>query len=202
MRRPPAGVILAAGESSRMGSPKALLPYRGTTFLEHLAGLLSRFSPERLDPVLLVLGHDADRIHQSVDLAAGVRVLVNPQYRLGQLSSLQAAVRSLAGSAATGLLVAPVDHPCIGPEVVEALLAVFAEENPEVAVPTFGGRRGHPVVFSARLFPELLEAPLEQGARAVVRRQAVREVPVSEAGILADIDDPEVYERVIGARPP
>ncbi len=198
MRPKPAAVILAAGESSRMGFPKALLPYRGVTFLESLAGLLAGFSPARLEPLLAVLGHDSDRILSSVHLPAGVRVLHNRDYHLGQLSSLQHAVRALAGSSAAGLLVAPVDHPCVSGEVIDALLTVFAAEDPEVIIPTFQGRRGHPVIFAERLFPELLEAPLEQGARAVVHRHAVRELNVDDAGILADIDDPEVYRRLIG----
>lgn len=194
MPSPPAGVILAAGESSRMGFPKALLPFRGATFLEHLVHLLI----ERVNPLLVVVGHDADRIRAAVHLPETVRVLTNADYKLGQLSSLRTAIRALEGSAAAGLLVAPVDHPCIGPEVLDALLRVFVTEQPEVLVPTFGGRRGHPVIFSPRLFPELLAAPLDQGARAVVHRHAVREVPVSDEGILADIDDPETYRRMVG----
>ncbi len=192
-QRPPAGVILSAGESSRMGSPKALLAYRGTTFLEHLVNLLQG----RVEPLLVVLGHDADRIRAAVHLPPQVRVLLNQDYRLGQLSSLQTAIRALEGSPVSGLLVVPVDHPAVEPEVVAALLKTFAAEQPEVLVPTFEGRRGHPVIFSLRLFAELLAAPLGEGARAVVRRHAARELPVNHAGILADIDDPESYRRLV-----
>jgi len=194
MPAPVAAVILAAGESSRMGSPKALLPFRQSTFLEHLAGLLAS---EPFSPVLLVLGHDAERIRGAVRLPPAIRTLVNPNYRLGQLSSLQTAIRALEGSDVSGLLVAPVDHPAIGREVVEALLETFTTELPEVVVPTFHGRRGHPVIFSARLFPELLEAPVEVGARAVVRRHTVREVATNDDGVLADIDDPDTYQHLL-----
>ena len=193
-KRPRAGVILSAGESSRMGSPKALLPYRGTTFLEHLVNLLQG----RVEPLLVVLGHDADRIRAALHLPPQVRVLLNQDYRLGQLSSLQTAIRALDASAVPGLLVAPVDHPAVEPEVVTALLETFAAEQPEVLVPIFDGRRGHPVIFSAQLFAELLAAPLEEGARAVVRRHAARELPVHDAGILANIDTPDSYRRLVG----
>ncbi len=193
-KRPLAGVILSAGESSRMGSPKALLPYRGTTFLEHLVNLLQG----RVEPLLVVLGHDVDRIRAALHLPPQVRVLLNPNYRLGQLSSLQSAIRALEASAFSGLLVAPVDHPAVEPEVVAALLETFAAEQPEVLVPIFDGRRGHPVIFSARLFAELLAASLEEGARAVVRRHAARELPVHDAGILANIDTPDSYRRLVG----
>ena len=192
-QRPPAGVILSAGESSRMGSPKALLSYRGTTFLEHLVNLLQG----RVEPLLVVLGHGADRIRAAVRLPPQVRVLLNQDYRLGQLSSLQTAIRALEGSPVSGLLVVPVDHPAVEPEVVAALLDTFAAEQPEVLVPIFEGRRGHPVIFSLRLFAELLAAPLEEGARAVVRRHTARELPINDAGILADIDDPESYRRLV-----
>jgi len=177
-----------------MGFPKALLPYQGSTFLERLAGLLA----PRVSPLIVVLGHDAERISGAVKLPAGTRVLVNRDYRLGQLSSLQTAIRTLGGSGVAGLLLAPVDHPCVAEETIIALLRLFAAEEPAVAAPTHGGRRGHPVIFSSRLFDELLAAPLDQGARAVVHRHPVREVPVDDAGILADIDDPETYRRLIG----
>lgn len=177
-----------------MGFPKALLAYRGTTFLEHLSMLLAA---QRLAPLLVVLGHDADRIRSAVSLPAPVRVMINENYRAGQLSSLQAAIRVLADE--PGLLVAPVDHPCIGSEVVQSLLRVFCGEDPDVLVPTHGGRRGHPVIFSRRLFDELLNAPADVGARAVVRRHVVRELPVGDNGVLADIDDPEIYRRLVTA---
>ena len=193
-KRPPAGVILSAGQSSRMGSPKALLPYRGATFLEHLVSLLLG----RVEPLLVVLGHEADHIREAVHLPPQARVLLNPNYRMGQLSSLQTAIRALEGNAVSGLLVVPVDHPAVEPAVVAALLETFAAEQPEVLMPTFDGRRGHPVIFSARLFAELLAAPMEEGARAVVRRHAARELPVNDAGILANIDDPESYRRLVG----
>ena len=177
-----------------MGSSKALLPYRGSTFLEHLMSLLLG----RVEPLLVVLGHDADRIRAAVRLPPQARVLLNPNYRLGQLSSLQTAIRALEASAVPGLLVAPVDHPAVEPEVVAVLLETFAADQPEVLVPTFDGRRGHPVIFSAQLFAKLLAASLEEGARAVVRRHAARELPVHDAGILANIDDPESYRRLVG----
>jgi len=171
-----------------MGFPKALLPYRGTTFLEYLANLLDSFA---LRPLVVVLGHEPDRIRSAVTLPPSAQVVINPNYRLGQLSSLQTAIHSVRNS--PGMLVAPVDHPCISRDVVEALL----RHDAPVVIPTHGGRRGHPVIFSAALFAELLEAPLDQGARAVVRRYQALEVPVDDPGVLADIDDPDAYRRLL-----
>lgn len=177
-----------------MGSPKALLPYRGTTFLEHLAGLLHA----RVSPLLVVLGHEPERIREGVKLPPDARVLINADYRLGQLSSLQTAIRALEPATVDGLLLAPVDHPCVAGESLDALVRAFQAGQPDVAVPVHSGRRGHPVIFSARLFGELLAAPLDQGARAVVHRHTVHEVPVDDPGILADIDDPAIYRHLIG----
>lgn len=185
-----AGILLAAGESSRMGFPKALLPYRGTTFLGRLLYVLRG----QVEPLVLVLGHDAERIRGATEIPPDVRVVVNRDYRLGQLSSLQAALRGLEADAA---MMALVDHPCISRDLVALLLKIFREENSAILIPTYNGRRGHPMIFSGRLFPELLEAPLDQGARAVVRRYQPRELPVEEEGILLDIDDPESYRRAM-----
>ena len=189
-----AGVLLAAGESRRMGYPKPLLRYRGTTFLGHLVEVLRG----QVDPLILVLGHEADRIRKVVP--TDVTIVVNPNYQLGQLSSLQSAIRpALAGqSAIEGALVALVDHPCITRELISLLIRTFEEQRPPVLIPTYRGRRGHPMIFSAPLFSELLEAPLDQGARVVVRRHKALELAVEDEGILQDLDDPETYRRVTG----
>lgn len=194
-----AGILLAAGESSRMGFPKPLLPYRGTTFLGHLLDVLRG----QVEPVVLVLGHEAARIRRSVAIPPDVRVVVNRAYRSGQLSSLQAALRSLkTRDAAEGALVALVDHPGIDRELVSQLARAFDEERPPVLIPTYHGRRGHPMIFSAELFPELLGAPLQEGARWVVHRHPPRELPVTQEGVVLDIDDPDTYWRVTGNKVP
>jgi CTP:molybdopterin cytidylyltransferase MocA len=184
-----AGIVLAAGESRRMGFPKPLLPYRGATFLEHIIAVLR----DQVDPLVVVLGHEAPRIQRVVP--DGARVVVNEDYARGQLSSLQTA---LAGLQADAALVALVDHPGIDRELLARLLRAFRENRPPLLIPTFGGRRGHPMIFSRALFAELLAAPLDQGARVVVRRHAALELAVDCEGILQDLDDPETYRRVTG----
>lgn len=181
-----AGVILAAGESRRMGFPKPLLPYKGTTFLGHLVDVLRG----QVDPLIVVLGHNADRI----PVILGATVVINPNYHLGQLSSLQSAISNLKSAA----LVCLVDHPCIDRALVANLLAAYQEHRPPILIPTYGGRRGHPMIFSPELFPELLAAPLDQGARVVVHRHQAMELPVNDEGVLQDLDDPESYTRATG----
>ena len=184
-----AGVLLAAGESRRMGFPKALLPYQGTTFLEHLVVVLTG----QVDPLIVVSG--------AVELSTRARVIVNKDWRLGQLSSLLCGLCELPAEA-EGALVALVDHPCIDRALVARLIAEFEAHHPPLLIPTYNGRRGHPMIFNRALFPELMAAPLDLGARVVVHRHEPLLVPVDNEGILHDLDDPETYRRITGGEVP
>jgi molybdenum cofactor cytidylyltransferase len=183
------GILLAAGESRRMGFPKAILPYGNTTFLEHLVSVLTG----QVDPLIVVSG--------AVELSAKARLIVNKDWQLGQLSSLQCGLRALPAEV-DGAMVALVDHPCVDRALVAKLIAEFEAHHPPVLIPTFHGRRGHPMIFSRALFPELLAAPLDQGARVVVHRYQPLHLPVDDEGILHDLDDPETYRRVTGLEVP
>jgi len=190
-----AAVILSAGESSRMGSPKALLPVDGKSFIEGIIATLRRC---RVGKILVVLGHHAAEIGPEIrDLP--VTVVINRDYRRGQLSSLIAAIKSLtvetAGESVEGLLLHLVDHPFLSPAVVNAMIEGFYQTGKLIVVPTYRGKRGHPVLFSRDLFEELLEAPLDQGAKSVVHahRDDTLEIPTEEEGVVVDIDTPEDY---------
>ncbi|MFQ5792772.1 MAG: NTP transferase domain-containing protein, partial [Acidobacteriota bacterium] len=102
-------IILAAGESRRMGSPKPLLPLGRTTFLAHVLGVLEA---SRARPIVVVLGHEAKRVRQQVP-CEGATVVFNPEYRKGMLSSIRAGLKELAGETVTGALLCPVDHPLV-----------------------------------------------------------------------------------------
>jgi molybdenum cofactor cytidylyltransferase len=191
-----AAVVLAAGESRRMGSPKALLPYplpdgSETTFLEHLIGVFER---SRAEPVAVVLGHDAKSIESSVT-RTGVRWVVNERYREGMLSSLRAGLDAVDAPGVEGVLVHPVDHPGVSSELVDELIASFEATGAPIVLPTHRGRRGHPVLFSRAVFGELRRAPEAVGARQVVwdHQNDLLEVEVPENGIAADVDTPGDY---------
>ena len=190
-----AGIILAAGESSRMGRDKALLPLGRETFLEHLIEVLRG----EVRPLVVVLGHHAEQIEDRIAPLTDIRIVRNPDYKLGQLSSLQAALRALANEPVAGALVCLVDHPAITKEVVRALLERFEKHPANILIPTCQERRGHPVLFPSHLFQELLDAPLDEGARVVVRRHAaeVELVETGEAGILLDVDRPADYDALL-----
>lgn len=189
-----AGLILAAGESRRMGFPKALLEYRGETFLDRLMGLFAG----RCSPVIVVLGAAADEIRARV--ARSATFVLNPDFQDGQTSSMQCGLRAVPPEA-EGLLFTLVDHPAVAPETVDALLADPGPAGALVRVPRCGGRRGHPIWFSRRLIPEFLELSSRTGAaRDVVRAHAEETafLDLDDPGVLADIDSPEAYLALLG----
>lgn len=189
-----AAVVLSAGESSRMGRPKALLPIDGQTFIERIVSVLKECHVGR---VIVVLGHDADELTRRI-ANLPVEILVNRDYRHGQLSSLQVAVRHLrADDRCDGMLVHLVDHPYISKKLVDVMVQRFYESQMSIVVPRFRGKRGHPVIFSRQLFGELLDAPMDQGAKAVVNahRGETLEMDTEDEGITLDIDTPELYRQ-------
>jgi len=187
-------VVLSAGESSRMGRPKALLPIDGQNFIEKIVGALKQSGIER---VVVVLGFNADEMRRQVEHLP-VEIIVNPDYRQGQLSSLQAAIRHLQGiENCDGMLVHLVDHPYIDSKLVRLMIDSFTASDKVIVVPRHQGKRGHPVIFSKKLFQELLDAPLDQGAKTVVnaRRSETLEIDTDDIGITLDIDTPELYRQ-------
>ncbi len=193
-----AALILAAGESRRMGSPKPLLPFGETTFLGHL---LEQFLTSRARPVVVVLGHEADAVLAQVPLGEA-RAVVNPDYRQGMLSSIRAGLRELqSDESVSGALICPVDHPQVSAALVDFLIGRFEETEAPIVIPVHHGRRGHPVFFSQTLFAEIEGAPDTVGARQVVWNHAtqVLEFPTEDRGIIEDIDTPERYKDLMGS---
>ena len=189
--------ILSAGESSRMGRPKALLPIDGVGFIEKIVTALRL---TRIARIMVVLGHNAAEMRQRIsDLQ--VDLVINPDYKQGQSTSLAAAIRSIeAGNDAErvdGILVHLVDHPYINADLVNLMIERFYETKKLIVVPRYQDRRGHPVIFSKALFGELLAAPLDRGAKAVVHahRDDTLEIDTNYEGAIIDIDTPEEYRR-------
>jgi len=187
-----AAVILSGGSSSRMGSPKALLPYQGRPFLEHLLDI-SRHP--KIGTRRIVLGAHAEPIAKAVALDPN-EIVINDDWEKGQLSSLQAAIRSLPAGT-DGLLLFLIDHPLITGELVDGLIQCFYETRAPVVLPVFEGKRGHPVIFSAELYGELENAPVEVGARSVVwaHKDQMAEFPTTEEGCILNLNDPNTFER-------
>lgn len=187
-----AGIILAAGESRRMGFPKALLPYRNETFLDTLIGLFAG----RCEPLIVVLGASSEQIRSRASRPA--TFVVNPDYARGMTTSLQCGLRMVPADA-EGVLFTLVDHPSVSLSTIDALLA---PPRPLLRVPRYGADRGHPIWFSRDLMPEFLAIPIGGAANEVVHRHRLETefLDLDDPGIVADIDDPEAYRQLTGAR--
>ncbi len=190
-------VILAAGRSRRMGSPKPLLELDGCTLLD---GIRRRCSEAGVESVRVVLGPDAPAIVAGTDIDPR-EVVVNPTPdQGGQLASLQLAIRALAPFKPAAVLVWPVDHPGVSSHTVAALIQGWRDGDHPIVRPMFDERGGHPAVFDAALFGELLLADPAQGARAVVRahREEELRIPCDDPATVRDLDTPADYDAARG----
>jgi len=195
-------IVLAGGKSSRMGRTKALLPIAptGETFLERVAQTLSL---ARINDIVVVVGADAVMIRAAattLQLPKSVRIVDNPDYERGQLTSLLAGLRAVDTTRASAVLVTLIDVPLVTAATIETLIAIQQERSAPIVRPVSNGRHGHPVIFGRALFGELQRADPAVGAKPVVRAHAAEmiEVPVDDEGAFVDIDTPEEYERFIG----
>ena len=190
-----AGLILAAGESRRMGSPKALLRYGEKTFLDTLTGLFGRHCA----PVIVVLGANAAAIRAAA--APSATFVFNPDYALGMTASLQCGLRAVPPDA-DGVLFTLVDHPAASPATVALVAAAGRGDGPLLRVPRYRAKRGHPIWFSRDLIREFLALPPDGVARDVVARHVDRTsyLDLDDPGIVADIDSPEDYRALLGDR--
>ena len=197
------GVVLAAGRSTRMGRPKALLPAgrAGETFVGRIVRTLRAGG---VDDVVVVAGGVAEEIARVLaQESPPPRMVINPDPGRGQFSSLQAGLRAVDRPGVSGMLVTLVDVPFVGAGTVERLLAVHRDTGAPIVRPERRGRHGHPVIFDRSLFGEIHAAPAASSAKAIIaahRRESVS-VPVTEDGPFRDIDTPAEYARAFDRSP-
>jgi len=192
-------VVLSAGESQRMGSPKALLRGSdGHTFIRRVVDLLRPWTAD----LVVVTGAHHDPIAAELstwDAATRPRLIRNPDPSRGQLSSLWVGMDAVVAPATTGLLMTLVDVPNIAPATVQAVVETWRRTRAPIVRPAIGARHGHPVIFDRSVFDELRAAPLDVGAKAVVRAHAesVINIGVDDEGCLVDVDTPDDYRRMM-----
>jgi molybdenum cofactor cytidylyltransferase len=192
------GIILAAGASSRMGRPKALLPLGGETFVSCVCRTLTAAG---VDDVVVVAGAELEAVTSAVHGAGlSARVIENPRRHEGQLSSLLAGLAVADRPGVEAVVVHLVDAPLAAAGTVRAVMDAFRRTRAPIVRPVVNGRHGHPVLFARDVFDELRRADPSVGAKAVVRAHAadVCEVLVDDAGACQDIDTPADYARLVG----
>lgn len=177
-------IVLAAGASSRMGRPKALLDVGGRPAVERVVATLRDGGAA---DVVVVVGRHADEIRGGAELR-GVRVVDNPDWARGRTSSVQRGIAALAPGAEWTLL-ALVDMPLVRADTVRALLSA-RRDDADAVVPTHGGRRGHPILLRRTLFARIAELGPDEPLHVVIRAASRAEVPVEDPGVLVDFDEP------------
>jgi molybdenum cofactor cytidylyltransferase len=190
-------IILAAGNSSRMGYPKALLPLGSDLFITRILRTLKDAGWIR--PVL-VLGKAAPVIQQQIrDWSAEIRI--NPDPERGQLSSIQLGL-SQAGPEHDAAMIWPVDQPAVSGDLVRRLALSFLASGSMIAVPRFGSRRGHPAILHRAIFQEFMDAPMQYGPKGILLRHQgeILEIPTEESAAVQDIDTPAEYQDLSGER--
>jgi molybdenum cofactor cytidylyltransferase len=189
-----AGIVLAGGRSERMGRPKGTLRVGDETFLERAVRVLREGGCE---DIVVVLGVDVPEL-VGLTSGSGARA-ARSGGGLEQIDSLRAGLRALPATVEAAVVM-PVDHPLVEPGTVTTVIEKFRDRRAPLVRVCHGGRYGHPVLFAAVVFGELLSGALPDGARTVVRAHAddLVEVEVDDPGVLIDIDTPADYEEHLG----
>jgi CTP:molybdopterin cytidylyltransferase MocA len=190
------GILLAAGESSRMqGSFKPLLKWGKRTVIGEC---VHQMRNSQLAEIFVILGHRELEIRQTLS-GSGVQYAINDDYRRGMLSSIKVGLGSLSPNE-DAALIALVDQPMITKEIIDTLINAFSAGEKGIALPTYKGKHGHPIIISAKYFEEIMQLDEDspEGLRLFIdkHRDDTLEVPVPTTAVIEDIDLPEDYARL------
>ncbi len=186
-------LILAAGSSERLGTPKQLLDLDGKPVLQHV---IDRAAGCSVDEIVVVLGHHARLIEEALDLSGDVRVVINRDYSLGQSTSLRVGVDAVdAHSRAAAILLG--DQPRIPPEAIEQVIEAFHGGHKPIARARYRGTPGHPVIVDRAAFGLFVDLSGDEGARTLLRLSPDVEVVDIDDDVPVDIDTWADYESLV-----
>lgn len=191
---PVAGIILSAGKSSRIGSPKALLTYQGDSFLQRL---ITVYQAAQLSPLMVVLGPwHSSIITETCDLSRCL-VVTNPDQESSMMTSIQLAISSLP-SDSQAAVVQPVDLPLIQAAIIESLVEAWARTKAPIVRPRYRGRFGHPILLDHAVFPLIRQAAEGESLRTILDSLSpqVAVVDVEAPEVRIEVDTPNDYTRL------
>jgi molybdenum cofactor cytidylyltransferase len=184
-------IILAAGESRRMGFPKMLLDFNGRTMIESVIGNVSE---SKVDKIIVVLGADSEAIVERIG-KLGVKYCYNENYKEGMLSSVRCGFRNIP-SDYNAVLVFQGDQPLITPDAINTVIEAYLSSGKGIVIPVYKKRRGHPLLIDIKYRDEIEKLSPDKGLRSLANKfsEDVLEVDTSESGILRDFDTYEEYK--------
>ena len=194
MRTSISAIVLAAGTSSRMGTPKQLLQIGDHTLLQTTLDMIHHSA---VAETVLVLGHEAERIRESVESSPPTKLVINPDYAQGMSTSIKAGL-SVVSTGASAALIVLADQPLLKSSVIDRMIAEYDKSRAAIVVPVYKGFRGNPVLIDRSLFPEMMQLSGDIGCRSLfgLHPEAIHKVPVEDIGILVDIDTAEDLKKL------
>jgi molybdenum cofactor cytidylyltransferase len=187
-----AGIILAAGESRRLGSPKQLLSWRGQPFVRHIARVALTAG---LSPLVVVTGHSASQVQAALDDLPLV-LAHNPDWQSGQSTSVVAGLKALPESVGAALFIL-VDQPKVSVRLLRSLVELHARKHSPLVAPLIDGKRGNPVLFDRRMFHHLQSLTGDQGGRSLFSRYPVSWLTWLDETAAYDVDTPADFQRLL-----
>ena len=188
-------IVLAAGESTRMGALKQVLPFGKSTVIETIIASLLKSS---VDVVMVIVGHRASDVREALK-GIGVEIFVNENYKKGMLSSIKCGVSALPKDA-EAFMISLCDQPGIRPENIDVLIDSYRKSGKGIIIPVYKGKRGHPVIFDKRYIDEILCLKEEDGRlREVVWKNSedILEVEVENIAVIEDMDYMGEYRKLV-----
>jgi molybdenum cofactor cytidylyltransferase len=188
-------IILAAGESKRMGQPKQLLPFRGSTILGQI---MENLLPSQAAEIIVVLGSQAEKMIPQISREP-VKIVVNPDFEQGMSSSIKCGLSRIS-AAADGVMIVLGDQPLIEKETIDLLIEKHRQSERGITLPVYKGLRGHPVIFTMKYKDELMRLTGDIGGKQIVERHPsdVLEVEVDCESVVISIDAESDYQSLVG----